>query len=181
MLITSYARGFLQSWGYRRNALLSDYMTVAQVVATVVQTTALGGNSLINVGPARDGTIDTIFADRLTGLGKWLSINGESIYGTTPWRSQNDTAAAVWYTARGAAIYAIATAWPREGSLNLTQPVGIIGATVAMLLGGDGAALTWAPLSSPGAPGIVIRLPPINPSDPIAAAVAWVVRLDGAQ
>ena len=30
---------------------------LAEVIATVVQTTALGGNSLINVGPARDGTI----------------------------------------------------------------------------------------------------------------------------
>ena len=44
------------SWGYRRNAPLSDYMTTAQVISTVAQTVALGGNALINVGPAKDGT-----------------------------------------------------------------------------------------------------------------------------
>lgn len=86
-----------QSWGYRRNAPLSDYLTPAQLIATVVQTVALGGNALINVGPAADGTIDAIFADRLGALGAWLATNGDAIYATTPWRVQNETSA-VWFT-----------------------------------------------------------------------------------
>lgn len=174
-----------QSWGYRRNAVLGDYMTTAQVVATVVQTTALGGNSLINVGPARDGTIDVIFADRLRGLGAWLATNGAAIYATTPWATaQNDTAASAWYTVPKAGppgtLFATLLAWPPSGRLVLVAPQGVEGSTRVTLLGGDGRALLWAPLHAPGAPGVVISLPSPPPGSPLAAAPAWCVRFDGA-
>jgi len=167
-----------QSWGYRRDAPLSDYMTTAEVIATVVQTVALGGNALINVGPARDGTIDAIFADRLTGLGAWLGTNGEAIYGTTPWRVQNETAAATWYTAAkaGGAVFAIFTAWPAGGALHLALPVPSAALSAALL--GAGAA-ACAPATAAGAPGVVVTLPAVAPGSALAAASAWVVELRG--
>jgi alpha-L-fucosidase len=166
-----------QSWGYRRNAPLSDYLTAAQLIATVVQTVALGGNALINVGPAADGTIDAIFADRLTALGGWLGANGDAIYATTPWRVQNETAR-VWYTQEGrggGAVFAIFLAWPPSGQLHLSAPVTAPNSSVA-LLGWGGGPLPWAPLSGPD--GVRVTLPALVPGTPLAAAPAWALRLE---
>ena len=41
-----------------------------------------GGNFLINIGPAPDGSFPEESTQILKTVGKWMEINGESIYGT---------------------------------------------------------------------------------------------------
>jgi alpha-L-fucosidase len=168
----------MDSWGFRRNAGIGRYLSLQAVVQTVVETVSLGGNALINIGPAHDGTINPVFQERLLGLGAWLAVNGDSIYATTPWRAQNETAASAWYTlgADGETVFSTIFAWPPTGALTLATPVPSSSTTVS-LLGAGAKNLTWAPLSRLGAAGIVITMPAIMPGSDIAAAPAWTLAL----
>lgn len=59
---------------------------------------SLGGNYLLNIGPTKDGLIVPIFQERLLAVGKWLSINGEAIYASKPWRVQLEkNTTSVWW------------------------------------------------------------------------------------
>jgi alpha-L-fucosidase len=111
-----------QSWGYRKNAGLEDMLTIEELLYQLVSTVSCGGNMLLNVGPTSEGFIIPVFTERLLQIGAWLKVNGDSIYATIPWRSQNDTAADVWYTSKGSTVYAILLSWPKNNNLVLTQP-----------------------------------------------------------
>lgn len=53
-------------------------------------------------------------------VGKWLKINGEAIYKTRYWTTQNDTLSGdVWYTKGKTAVYAITIKCPQENILRL--------------------------------------------------------------
>ncbi len=60
------------SWGYRENAKLEDYVTFHELIREVVTTVACNGNALINVGPTSRGIIHPIFVERLKELGRFV-------------------------------------------------------------------------------------------------------------
>ncbi|KAL3267007.1 hypothetical protein HHI36_011155 [Cryptolaemus montrouzieri] len=133
-----------ESWGFRRNAPLSDYLTTHELLQTLAETISCGGNILINVGPTKEGTIAPIFEERLLDLGKWLSINGEAIYGSKPWIYQNDSLTTdVWYTQKQNSVYAIVLNWPTNNILTLESVVQLFSSpkTSVTLLGND--ILNW--------------------------------------
>ncbi|XP_025073306.1 putative alpha-L-fucosidase [Pogonomyrmex barbatus] len=111
-----------KSWGFRRNAALSEYYTLAGLVKELVITVSCGGNLLMNVGPTKDGIITPIYEERLRGIGAWLAVNGEAIYDTKPWTVQNDTlTGSVWYTIskNEKQLFASILEWPDNNILSL--------------------------------------------------------------
>jgi alpha-L-fucosidase len=133
------------SWGYRRNAVISDVLTTHELLVTLTQTISCGGNILINVGPTKEGTIVPVFQERLLDLGSWLSVNGEAIYESTPWTTQNDTlSSSVWYTAKNSSVYAVVLDWPADNLLSLGSANSLFensDTTVGLLGGND--QLSW--------------------------------------
>lgn len=69
-----------------------------------------GGNFLLNIGPAADGTIPVIMEERLLQMGDWLRVNGEAIYGTRIYSKKLQSG--VYYTKKGEDIYAIINRFP---------------------------------------------------------------------
>ena len=62
-----------------------DYKSVAELIAELVDTVSKNGNLLLNIGPKPDGTIAPEEQSLLEGIGRWLAINGEAIFGSRPW------------------------------------------------------------------------------------------------
>ena len=69
------------TWGFKKND--HNWKTPADVTFKLVDIVSKGGNYLLNVGPDGDGVIPQPSQDTLRGVGRWLKINGESIYGAS--------------------------------------------------------------------------------------------------
>jgi alpha-L-fucosidase len=69
-----------ETWGYKSWA--NNWKSLKTIVQNTVDIASKGGNYLLNVGPKADGTFPQESIDLLKGMGEWMKINGESIYGT---------------------------------------------------------------------------------------------------
>jgi len=70
------------TWGY--NQYDQDWKSLSTVTFNLVDIVSKGGVYLLNAGPTSDGVIPKPIQDAFLGVGKWLKINGESIYGAGP-------------------------------------------------------------------------------------------------
>ncbi|XP_068824815.1 tissue alpha-L-fucosidase isoform X2 [Capricornis sumatraensis] len=161
-----------RSWGYRRDMEMADIASASTIISQLVQTVSLGGNYLLNIGPTKDGLIVPIFQERLLAVGKWLSINGEAIYASKPWRVQSENSS-VWYTSKGLAVYAIVLHWPEYGILRLISPIATSATEVTML--GIQNDLKWSPNPDKG---LLVFLPELPPSA-LPTEFAWTIKLTG--
>ncbi|CAL4244285.1 unnamed protein product, partial [Meganyctiphanes norvegica] len=122
------------SWGYRRNAKISDYLSIEEVLKQLISTVSCGGNMLINIGPTKEGTLPAIMEERMRQMGRWLAINGEGIYASRPWHHQNDTLTPdVWYTKKDDRVFAFSLNWPQDNKLTLGAVKSSQSTTISML------------------------------------------------
>jgi alpha-L-fucosidase len=76
------------SWMYQPQG--DTYKSTRQLLDTLIQTRAKGGNLLLDIGPKANGEIPAEEEDRLREMGLWMSVNSECIYGVRPWVITNE-------------------------------------------------------------------------------------------
>src|SRR5262249_20798396 len=73
-----------------------------------------GGNFLLNVGPTDLGAFPDAINQRLAEMGKWMKVNGDSIYGVekSPFKKLSFDGRC---TRKGNTIYLQVFNWPKDG------------------------------------------------------------------
>jgi len=69
------------SWGYTKG---NKFKSPALIIRNMIEVFSKNGCYMLNVGPKADGTICSEEKSVLLEIGKWLSVNGEAIYDSSP-------------------------------------------------------------------------------------------------
>ena len=70
------------TWGYKQDD--TNFKSTETLLRNLIDIASKGGNYLLNIGPMATGEVPAPEVDRLQQMGKWLAVNGESIYATQP-------------------------------------------------------------------------------------------------
>ena len=108
------------SWGYVDSAQAAPYSYNAQRIIRMLNTvTAGGGNLLLNIGPAPDGSVPPEAIEPLTTVGKWLAENGPAVYGSKPKSNYGNASGVGGASFDGSKVYIWNWIWPTGGEMAL--------------------------------------------------------------
>ena len=170
-------RGIGTSFGFNRTESLDSYSSTEELIKILVSTVAAGGNLLLDIGPAADGTIPVIMQQRLLDIGKWLDVNGEAIYGTRAFINDKkqeainpETNKSIFFTKKGRDVFVILLNWPKTEVV--LKGIKTTPGTKITLLGSS------KPVRSRTSGGnITINLPQLTPDDYQPAYVLKITNL----
>jgi len=151
------------TWGYKSYDI--DWKSVDEVLFWIVEIASKGGNYLLNVGPDGNGIIPPASAEVLKGIGKWMKVNGEAIYGTGRWTTMKEGPTTVeakgttyrkehgfdtvftpedfWFTKKNNTVYAICLANPVNNTATVKSLSDLHGQIKKITVLGTTKELKW--------------------------------------
>jgi len=169
------------TWGYKFED--TNFKSTETLLRNLIDIASKGGNYLLNVGPDATGTIPQPEVDRLKEIGKWLDVNGEAIYGTSPTAFGAEDGSfdpmkkdakgkpvfnATWdwrCTTKPGHIFLCVFKWPATGTFTVPAVSGKI--TAASLLADSSAKLNVTQAAN----GTTISGLPLTPPDAVASVI----------
>jgi alpha-L-fucosidase len=129
------------NWHYDRGVYSNNhYKSAKTVIHTLIDVVSKNGNLMLNIPVRGDGSIDELERAIVAEIGVWMKANGESIYGTRPWKIFGEgpqqestaaltaqgfnegkgkpyTAADIRFAQKGKQLFATVMAWPENGTV----------------------------------------------------------------
>ncbi|MCU4975469.1 alpha-L-fucosidase [Halobacteria archaeon AArc-m2/3/4] len=128
-----------RQWLWKRGG---ERKSISDLIRLLIDVVSKNGNLLLNVSPKPDGAIDEHDRYVAEGIGDWLAVNGEAIYGTRPFERPREDAVLLpdidweewprddwvrlcdhlaeegplWYTRTGNVAYALHHGWPGDSA-----------------------------------------------------------------
>lgn len=159
------------SWSWVPN---DRYKSPREIIHLLVDIVAKGGNLLLNIGPSPHGEWEKDAYESLKGVGEWMKVNQEAIYGTRAVAPYKDGKVCFTKSGHGGSVYAIYLADENEKGLPRSITFGGLsparGADVRLLGARD--PLEWKNSSA----GTVIMIPEALRKLP-SPANAWTIRI----
>lgn len=162
---------FSGSWGYHRDE--ATWKSPPMLIRMLVNTVALGGNLLMNVGPTARGYLDRRAEEALAVYAQWMRFHSRAIYGCTMAEPQFQAPADCRFTQSedGRRLYLHLFAYP-FAHVQLPGMAGQVeyaqflhdGSEVPFTEGGVNHFSAGA---AKGADLLVLEIPPVQPDTPV--------------
>jgi alpha-L-fucosidase len=172
------------TWGYRSDD--QEWKSTEELLYWLTAITSKGGNYLLNIGPTGEGLFPEESLKRLKDIGEWMSVNGESVYGTAKWLVDHEGPIAIsikgtesreekgfnanftpqdfWFSQKGNTIYVTSLKWPENKDVLITSiallPKDKINKIESVQLLGDDEKISWAIAEK----GLMVTLPATKPN-----------------
>ncbi|MFW5998282.1 MAG: alpha-L-fucosidase [Halanaerobiaceae bacterium] len=147
-------------WGYISD---TEYKTATTLIHYLIDNVSKNGYMLLNVGPKPNGEIPKPAQKRLLEIGKWLEVNGEAIYGTSPWLVYGEgptniknsgefnekekiqyTSEDIRFTIKDNYLYVICLGWPKKDLIIKTLSKKLYKSEIKSIeMLGTGQKLSW--------------------------------------